>query len=415
MRKVLKSTAKLVTMDADGKKKPCVKLCFQYNKEGKPLESGDIKIYRRRDEGYVFDWDEIEYFDGMLPREDELIYEGMPKISGTFGEFIDTEVDVGALYVYWIVKGDSTPAGPIAVKVRDPEIWWSYDRLSEEIQNLKRDFPEIELKKAGNTVLGKPIYALYAGNAENTVACVGAVHAGESGPEILIPALRKIMTEAPKLLENAGIAIMPVVSADNRDKMASGYPPYIRKNAAGVDLNRNFDALWEIHDESYGLSSFDPESPTYHGAYPSSEPEVQAVISFVNEAKPKAVFSYHHLCSITSDRALVASESVSDEDFIKCSNGYSVRYSKAFRASLGAEESKNPEVFGGCSVGSLPSFCYKFGKIPCFDLEMSDTTPSLHPSRADKTTREMLSAVTDSHTEALKTILAYISENSSQK
>ena len=410
MRKVLKSTATLVTRKIGGQEKECVRLYFQYNKEGKTFEEGNIKIYRRLDKNYVFDWDEMEYFDGMLPSENELIYEGMPEMRGTFCEFIDTEVELGEVYVYWIVKGDSTPAGPLAVKVRSRDLWWRFDRICNEIQKLKENFPEIELKKMGNTVLGKPIYALYAGNPDNTIACVGAVHAGESGPEILIPALRKILTETPELLKKAGIAIMPVVSADNREKMAAGHPPYIRKNAAGVDLNRNFDALWEVHDESYGLSSFDPDSPTYHGAYPSSEPEVQAVISFVNEVKPKAVFSYHHLCSITSDRALVASESVGDEEFTSNANSYSIRYSEAFRASLGVEKSKNPEVFGGCSVGSLPSYCYKFGKIPCFDLEMSDTTPTLHPSRADKTTPEMLKAVTDAHTAALCEMLKHISE-----
>ena len=409
MRKVLKSTATLITKVIDGKERECVRLYFQYNKEGKTLEDGDIKIYRRCDESYVFDWDEIEYFDGMQPKDGELIYEGSLEIKGTFCEFIDTDVELGKIYVYWIVKGDSTPAGPLAIKIRDHELWWRFDRICGEIKKLKDDFPEIELKKIGHTVLGKPLYAIYAGKRENAIACVGAVHAGESGPEILIPALRKILTDSPELLEKAGIAIMPLVSADNREKMAAGYPPYIRKNAAGVDLNRNFDALWEIHDESYGLSSFDPDSPTYHGAYPDSEPESRAVLTFINEAKPKAVFSYHHLCSITSDRALVASESVDDLEFTDNANGYSVRYSEAFRAALGAEKSKNPEVYGGCSVGSLPSWCYKNGKIPCFDLEMSDTTPDLHPSRQDKVTRDMLSSVTDAHTDALREILSYIS------
>ena len=410
MRKVLKSTATLTTREINGKEKVCVRLHFQYNKEGKTFESGNIKIYRRREDGYVFDWDEIEYFDGMMPEESDLIYDGMPEIRGTFSEFIDSDVELGGVYVYWIVKGDSTPAGPLAVKIRSSELWWRIDRIVNEIEALSRDYPEITLKKHGHTVLGKPLYGLHVGNKDNTIACVGAVHAGESGPEILIPALRKILTESPELLKDAGLAIMPVVSADNREAMAAGYPPYVRKNAAGVDLNRNFDALWEVHDESYGLSSFDPDSPTYHGAYPDSEPEVRAVISFVKDANPKAVFSYHHLCSITSDRALVASESVDDVEFIERSNIYSVKYSEAFRLSLGAEKSKNSEVYGGCSVGSLPSWCYKNGKIPCFDLEMSDTTPNLHPSRADKVTPEMLSSVKDAHTEAIKAILKMISK-----
>ena len=69
MRKVLKTAVKTMALGED--KKQSVVLRFQYNKDWKPLEEGAIKVYRRRDEGFVFDWDEMEYFDLMLPNEDE--------------------------------------------------------------------------------------------------------------------------------------------------------------------------------------------------------------------------------------------------------------------------------------------------------------------------------------------------------
>ena len=204
---------------------------------------------------------------------------------------------------------------------------------------------------------------------------------------------------------------MPVVSADNREKMAAGHPPYIRKNAAGVDLNRNFDALWETHDESYGLSSFDPESPTYHGAYPDSEPEVRAVISFMKRVSPVAVFSYHHLCSVTSDRAFIAHETVGDESFTEISDRLSKIYSDAFRAELGEKKNENPRCVPGCSVGSLPSWCYKNGRIPCFDMEMSETTPALHGATRDKTTPDMLDTAVMAHAKGIEAILEYFAAN----
>jgi hypothetical protein len=407
MRKVLKATVTTVTKNVNGNEKECVRLYFQYNKEGKTYEEGNVKIYRRRDTGYVFDWDEMEYFDGMQPSDDELIFDGRPTERGTFCEYIDEDVELGSVYVYWIVKGDSTPAGPLAIKVRDSRIWWRLDKIISEMERLCADFPNVRMVKEGNTVLGKPLYALYVGNRERTIALVGAVHAGESGPEILIPALRTLLARSPKLLDKVGLAVMPVVSADNRDKMAKGHPPYIRKNAAGVDLNRNFDALWETHDESYGLSSYDPESPTYHGAFPNSEPEVQAVVSLVKRAKPVAVFSYHHLCSVTSDRAFIAHETADDGDFIRRSNDLSKIYSDAFRKVLGVPENENAECVPGCSVGSLPSFCYKNGKIPCFDFEMSPTTPSLHPATRDNTTLEILKSATDAHTSGIEAALEF--------
>ncbi len=406
MRKVLKSTAITVLKEVAGKEKECVRIRFQHNKEIKPLEDGIIRIYKRKDTGFVFDWDEMEYFDGMLPEKEELIFEGELPIVGTFCEYFDTDVEIGGVYVYWVTKGDSTPAGPLAVKVRDRRIWWSYDKIVSEINGICRDFPEVRAEQVGKTVLGKPLYALYAGNEKNRIACVGTMHSGESGPEILLSALRNILTDAPELLEGTGIAVLPTVSADMREKMVEGVPPYIRKNAAGVDLNRNFDALWEIHDESYGLSSFDPTSPTYHGPTPASEPEVQAAISVMEKANPKAVFSYHHLCSITSDRCLSAHEAAGDESFLKSANILTRIYSDAFRKSLGLPKNSDTDVVLGCSVGSLPSHMYKKG-IPCFDLEMSDTTECLIDSKHDRTTVEMLYSCIASHTAALKAILGY--------
>ena len=409
MRKVLKATAKVITEQTNGRERECVRLYFQYNKEIKPLEEGVIRIYKRHDTGFVFDWDEIEYFDGMTPTAEELIFEGELPIVGTFCEYIDRDVKVGEVYVYWVTKGDSAPTAPLAVKVRDQRLWWSFDRIVSEIEALKRDFPSVTVEQAGSTVLGKPLYALYAGNPENTLALVGAVHAGESGPELLLPALRRILNESPELLEKTGVALLPVVSADNREAMVRGVPPYIRKNAAGVDLNRNFDALWEVHDDSYGLSSFDPMSPTYHGAYPNSEPEVRATIAVMDKAKPRAVLSYHHLCSVTSDRALTAHESAGDNKFLAGANTLSRIYSDAFRASLGLPRNEDTDVVLGCSVGSLPSLMYKRG-VPCFDFEMSPSTPMLHGATHDLTTEEMLKAASDAHTEGIKAALAYLGE-----
>ena len=410
MRTVLKSTAKVITIEENGTLRECVRLYFQYNKEIKPLEEGKIRIYKRRDTGFVFDWDEMEYFDGMTPTEDELIFEDNIPIRGTFCEYIDRDVELGGVYVYWIAKGDSRPAGPLAVKIRDSRLMWHFDKIEREIKSLAADFEGVSAELEGYTVLGKPLYALYAGNPDNRIGLVGAVHAGESGPEILLPALRKILTECPELLEKVGVALMPVVSADNREAMACGVPPYIRKNAAGVDLNRNFDALWDVHDDSYGLSSFDPMSPTFHGREPDSEPEVKAVISVMEKAKPCAVFSYHHLCSVTSDRALTAHESAGDEEFLGRANALSRIYSDAFRASLDLPRNEDTDVVLGCSVGSLPSWCYK-RRVPCFDFEMSPTTPMLYGATHDKTTPEMLEAAVNAHTEGIKAALKHFADN----
>ncbi|MBQ9132017.1 MAG: peptidase [Clostridia bacterium] len=52
------------------------------------------------------------------------------------------------------------------------------------------------------------------------------------------------------------------------------YLQYWKANAAGVDLNRNFDALWAEYKEGMGR----PCHATYKGPTPNSEPETRAMI-----------------------------------------------------------------------------------------------------------------------------------------
>lgn len=66
---------------------------------------------------------------------------------------------------------------------------------------------------------------------------------------------------------------------------------YMRKwkaNANGVDLNRNFDALW---NEYQGTPH--PSSERYKGEFPGSEPEVAALIKLTQENEIKKTVSYH--------------------------------------------------------------------------------------------------------------------------
>lgn len=67
-----------------------------------------------------------------------------------------------------------------------------------------------------------------------------------------------------------------------------GYEHDDRKNSNGVDLNRNFPALW-------GLGATDPTDGYYRGTEPFSEPETEYLASILNEIVDKNSFclSYH--------------------------------------------------------------------------------------------------------------------------
>jgi hypothetical protein len=98
--------------------------------------------------------------------------------------------------------------------------------------------------------------------------------------------------EATHLLDRREIWIIPVLNADGYVHNQATNPAgggLWRKNRSpqargeiGVDLNRNFGFLWGLDDVG---SSPDPASEVYRGTGPFSEPESEAVRSFVR-ARP---------------------------------------------------------------------------------------------------------------------------------
>lgn len=410
-KKVLKLTASSTVTSVAGSKKQCVRISFQNYKDGHELinDGSEVIIYRRHTPGYIFDYDEREYFDCLPPpTEDEVVFRGHLPDLHTFCEWDDTDAEVGKVYAYWVGKGEigESITGPVAVKMRDRRVWWHYSEVLEKSYALARDFESVEVEEIGKTAHGLPLIAIYVGNRENRIACLGAVHAGESGPEILLTALRDILSEDPAAFAECGIAVLPTVNADMREEMVNGAPWYIRKNARGVDLNRNLDADWENIDYSYGLSSADPKSPTYRGPYPDSEPESQAMIKFVEKVKPRLIFSYHFLCSVSTDRLISSGAAADDKGYINALTEVSRIYAKAFRRAADLPPRKSDEVSLICSAGSLITWAYKRG-IVAFDIEMSEDIQDIFPSKKDITTPEMLARAIEGHKAALLDILDF--------
>ena len=220
MKKVQKLNVKCVFEDKNGEKVPCVKLNFQVHADDKPPRVGfqQVVIYRREEPDFVYGRDESEYFEGLVPSENDILFNGNIDVLNTFSEFSDYDVEIGRVYAYWVgrevgvLTSDARP-----IKVRDPYVWWSFDEILSKIYEL-RDQYGAEIVQMGKTVLGKPLNAVFIGNRNNCIACLGALHAGESGPEILLTAVKRMLAENPEVFYKCGIAFMPVVNADMREK-----------------------------------------------------------------------------------------------------------------------------------------------------------------------------------------------------
>ncbi|MEO8665578.1 MAG: M14 family zinc carboxypeptidase [Ignavibacteria bacterium] len=105
--------------------------------------------------------------------------------------------------------------------------------------------------------------------------------------------------EASYLMNNREIFFVPIANPDGyvynqtTDPGGGGLWRKNRRNSGGgnygVDLNRNYDYGWGFNNGS----SSDPGSETYRGPSAGSEPETQAIKSFVQTIHAKIAFSTH--------------------------------------------------------------------------------------------------------------------------
>lgn len=410
-RKARKLTAKSL-VDEQDRSKQYISLTFSLAYET------EVVIYRREIDGFVFDYDSEEYFDGMMPSENEAIFRGKPDMKYSCGYYRDYDIELEKVYAYWVATelSGGKITGPVAVKTRNAAVWWHYDRIMGEMYELEKKYEDVSVVCFGETVENRAISGVLAGNRENMIACIGAMHAGESGPEISLSVLKNILETNPELLKTVGIAVLPDINADVRETMANGAPWYLRTNKNGVDLNRNFDVYWEQVSEDYGLSTADPNSVTYRGPYAESEPETKATVEFVRQINPKIILSYHSLSSITCDSMLCAKDmekNVQDSEYFE---KLARIFSDAFRKAADMKPRQEKILRASGMAGSFPAWCYKNGFFGTdLELSMGGNLDCFSVCRDDKVTPELLKYCIKLHTEATIALINYFKYAKTEK
>jgi protein MpaA len=130
----------------------------------------------------------------------------------------------------------------------------------------------VEARVIGRSLKGRAIVAYRVGDpaSANKVVVMSTMHGDE-------PRTRRILTSIRDGRPVTGIDLwlVPVVNPD-------GLARHTRKNARGVDLNRNYPYQWRDLDGNY-------ES----GSSAGSEPETRALMAFFDEIHPRRVVSFH--------------------------------------------------------------------------------------------------------------------------
>lgn len=198
---------------------------------------------------------------------------------------------------------------------------YSYDNLVSDLETIQKICPQVQVQTLAETIDGRKIFDVVVGdsNSDRQVLIFGAMHAREYiTTQIVMRQLCDAIdaangfggsykgVAAQELLQDVTIHFVPMSNPDGVSISQFGLDgvknPELRAkvsamssnltewkaNAAGVDLNRNFDAGWQ---EFRG--SLSPSSERYKGAFPGSEPEAAALINLVQNYPVKRTISYH--------------------------------------------------------------------------------------------------------------------------
>ena len=143
----------------------------------------------------------------------------------------------------------------------------------------------------GKSVEGNPLTVWLPETNKPDILVLASIHGDEAETTVVLSdALRSI---SPDGLKNAAIL------CGNVDGLARG----TRGNARGVDLNRNFPtANWSPEPVYYKSRGNEPQdielSPGEHSA---SEPETKALLSLLEQLKPRAVVTLHSALACIDD------------------------------------------------------------------------------------------------------------------
>lgn len=217
---------------------------------------------------------------------------------------------------------------PFGFAVVATDIHFTYTAMELSIRGLMARYPFLKSKIIGETENGRKIYALFCGSGNWKVLYNAAHHANEW---ITAPLLLKYLENyanayamggkisgypAAQVFERAWMCLIPMVNPDGVDLVTGAitadtaqyqkakaiadqfpqipFPDGWSANLAGVDLNVNYPAGWDIAREiKFSLGYTKPAPNFFPGNAPLDQPESRAMAEFTKEFDPGLTLAYH--------------------------------------------------------------------------------------------------------------------------
>ena len=203
---------------------------------------------------------------------------------------------------------------------------FDYGKMTQNLETLEQQKAIIRLFSAGKSVAERDLWCVQVGRGKKKVFLNGAHHALEWITASLLASFLWDFADAVEtdavlsgyrareIFDTCTYTVMPMVNPDGVQMVVNGlqegdpnYDNIIRwldgqdvqqvwqANLNGVDLNHNYDALFEegkrYAAEVYGITG--PGPTRWSGAHPFSEPETIAVRSLVLEEEFPIAVAFH--------------------------------------------------------------------------------------------------------------------------
>lgn len=283
-------------------------------------------------------WQETKIPEGIVQAEAEIIEKGEDILQGETDlyresmvkEEVQQETQEEAYKENSEQQQDKQVTEEDLIILQNPQMY-TYEDLSRDAEVFSALYPEyVKTDSLGKTADGRELWHFVIGDpeAEEKILINGGIHGREYMTSQLV---MKQMTmflkhlaqgdsyqeqSYEKLLENRAVHVIPMVNPDGisisqlgvegvrdetmREKLetiaqmdgqtASGsYLTRWKANGNGVDLNRNFEALWEEYQDPAGH----PSSDHYKGESPGCEIESAALIELTQQEAFSLTISYH--------------------------------------------------------------------------------------------------------------------------
>jgi protein MpaA len=131
------------------------------------------------------------------------------------------------------------------------------------------------------SVQNRLIYLHVFGSGRRTVMVMAGVHGDEPcGVEVVRNLTERLEGMGEGGLGDLRVVVMPLANPD-------GHALGTRKNANGIDINRNFAT------KDFGAGENDASNKFYGGHTPASEPETHAIMGVISAYEPGLIISLH--------------------------------------------------------------------------------------------------------------------------